>query len=344
MKKIYRLILPLFLLLFTACTQRVYLTVTEPPAVHIDKDYKRAGFINRTFASGSSKILETIDNGLSLEGNLDQKGSNAAINGAFDYLSTNQRFEFLKILDSMTVENGGIDVFPAPLTWPEVEQLCAEHTTDFLIVLEVYDTDTKVAYSTGTTTKQTPLGEVTVPVHNATMTTFIKTGWRVYDPGKKLILDEFFINDRLISKGSGINPVAAAATLLNRGQAVKQISTEVGRFYAGRVEYQRFRVWRNYFNKGSRYLKMARRRSEVGDWDGAAELWEKELNNPKRKVAGRAHYNMAIYKEINGDIYGALEMAQKSYSDYRIKEGLTYANILRNRISRKERAEALEGQ
>lgn len=325
----------------TSCTQRVYLTVNEPPAVHLDKEYKRGGIINRTYASGGSEILETIDNALTLEGELDDKGSKAAVQGAFDQLTTNQRFEYLALLDSMTVENGGIDVFPAQLSWFEVEQICEANNVEFLIVLEVYDTDTKVAYSTGTTTKNTPLGTVNVPVHNATMTTFIKTGWRIYDPRNKLILDEFFINDRLVSRGSGINPVAAAATLLNRGQAVKQISTEVGRFYAGRIEPQSFRVWRNYFNKGSRTLKMANRRAEAGDWDGAAELWEKDLNSPKRKIAGRAYYNMAIYKEINGDIYGALEMAQKAYGDYRINEGLTYANILRDRIARREREQQL---
>lgn len=264
--------------------------------------------------------------------------------GAFDQMTTNQRFEYLTILDSMTVMNGGIDVFPAPLDWAEVDELCLKNDVQFLIVLEVYDTDTKINYSMGTTTKNTPLGSVEVPVHNAAMTTHIKTGWRIYDPRNKLILDEFYISDQLISRSSGINPAAAAATLLNRGQAVKQISTQVGRFYAGRVQPQQFRVWRNYFNKGSNNLRIAKRRSEVGDWDGAAEMWRKDLDSPKRKVAGRATYNMAIYNEINGNLELALEMAQKSYSDYRIKEGQIYANILRDRILRREREKALSGE
>lgn len=272
MKHNYLLLLALFTILTSSCTQRVYLTVNEPPAVHLQKEYMRGGVINRTFAEGGSQILETIDNALTLEGDLDRKGSNAAVQGAFDQMTTNQRFEYLAILDSMTVLNGGIDVFPAPLDWAEVDEICLKNDVQFLIVLEVYDTDTKVNYSMGTTTKNTPLGSVDVPVHNAAMTTLIKTGWRIYDPRNKLILDEFYISDQMISRSSGINPAAAAATLLNRGQAVKQISTQVGRFYAGRVQPQQFRVWRNYFNKGSRNLKIAKRRSEVGDWDGAAEM------------------------------------------------------------------------
>lgn len=343
MKYIYLLSIS-FLMLFVGCKQRVYLTVSEPPIVHLGSEYTRAGFINRTFAGGKSKTLETIDKALSLEGNLDLNGSNAAIRGAYDRLTTNNRFEYLALMDSLTVENGGIGVFPAQLTWNEVEEQCRIGNVQFLMVLEVYDTDTKINYSTGMTTKQTPLGSVQVPVHNATMTTFIKTGWRIYDPNRKLIIDEIYLTDRLVSSGSGINPIAAAATLLNREQAVKQISTTIGQNYAHRIEPQLFRVWRNYYTKGSQNLKIAKRRSEVGDWDGAAEMWQKDLDSPKRKVAGRACYNMAIYKEISGDVDGALEMAQKAYSDYRIKEGQIYANILRDRIARREREKALNGQ
>ena len=49
------------------------------------------------------------------------------------------------------------------------------------------------------------------------------------------------------------------------------------------------------------------------------------------KVAGRAHYNMAIISEINGDLDAATSWAQKAYSDYRNKLGLRYVRILENR-------------
>ncbi len=344
MKQSYLFLSALLLFITTACKQRVYLTVTEPAAVQLSPNYKNPILINRTFAAGKSRVLERIDNGLSLEGKLDEKGSAAAVRGVFDRFTTNQRFDKITLIDSMAVENRVSSAFPAQLSWDEVEAICNANNGDFLVVLEVYNTDTKIDYSTGTTTKTTPLGTVQVPTHNARMTTRIKTGWRIYDPYQKIILDEFFLEDRLFSNGSGINPVVAAAALLNREQAVTQISTQVGDFYAGRIESQRFRVWRNYYNKGSRNLKMANRRAEAGDWDGAAELWEKELTNNKRKVAGRAHYNMAIYKEIIGDPYGALELAQTAYGDYRIKEGLVYADILRDRIARIEQAKRVNNQ
>ncbi len=342
MKNNYLLILALLSFLVSSCKQAVFLTVNEPPAVNLSNQYKRGGFINRTFPEeGLGRVLEVLDKGLTLEGNLDERGSLAAIQGAHDELSRKSRFEHLVILDSMKVKGGGLNAFPTAIEWSEVDRLCAEQDLDFLIVLEVYDTDTDINYSTGTSTRNTPLGSVNIPTHRATVTTNIRTGWRIYDPAKRLILDEFFVRDRLRNSGGGINPIAAAAALLNRGDAVENTSNRIGHFYGGRVDPQQFRVNRTYFNKGSNNLKIANRRAEVGNWEGAAEMWEKGLNNSKRKVAGRSHHNMAIYYEIIGDVDKALEMSQKAFSDYNIKESQGYSNILLDRINRRERDKIL---
>ena len=340
MKKL--LLLSLFGLFLISCKQRVYLTISDPPAVFLENEYETAAVINRTYSSGASKPLDMLDNVLSLEGNMDHTGSKAAVQGLFDELSVNSKFKYVALLDSMTVKNGGIDVFPAQLPWDEVEKICEETGVQLLFVLELYDTDSKISYSNRSVTKSTPLGDVPMIEHIATMNTSIKTGWRIYDPKNKLIRDEIFLRDNLSSTGRGINPVKAASVLMNREQSVKQISTQVGRFYAGRLLSKNFRVWRNYYNKGSRNLKIANRRAEVNDWDGAGELWLKETESNKRKVAGRACHNMAIYAEINGDLYGALEWAQKAYSDYNNKEAKDYARLLKNRVNRWEEIQRLQ--
>lgn len=336
MKRLHFLFFAVLSVALLSCKQRVYLTVAEPAAVFLEKEYETAGVINRSYSSGASTIVDAVDNALTLEGNLDHKGSKAAVQGVFDELSVNPRFQSVKLLDSMTVNGGGIDVFPAQLTWDEVDRICEANQVQLLFVLEFYDTDTKVDYSQEMVNQNTPLGTVQVPRHTATMRTTVKTGWRIYDPKNRWVRDEFWLRDVHRTSGSGINPAKALGTLMKRGQAVQQLSTQIGRFYAGRVRDQRFRVWRNYFNKGSRKLKIATRRSEVGDWDGAAELWLEETKSPKRKVAGRACYNMAIYAEINGDLQGAIDWAQKAYADYGNRQALDYANILRNRKLRWE--------
>jgi hypothetical protein len=336
MKNKYLFTFFVFSILVFSCKHRVHLTVKEPAVVFLEEKYVSVGIINRSYSSGASKVIDVLENVLTLEGRLDHNGSKQAVQGVFDQLTVNERFEFVTLLDSMTAKNGGIDVFPAQLPWAEVNGICKREGVQLLFVLELFDTDTRIEYSTQTVNKSTPLGNIPLLQHTAKMITSVKTGWRIYDPANKFVRDEYFLSDRIVSKGTGITPVNALATLMKRGEYVKQLSQQIGSFYAGRIEDQYFRVSRNYFKSGSQKLKMAKRRSEVGDWDGAAELWLEDTKSNKRKVAGRACYNMGIYEEINGDVYKAFEWAQKSYSDYKIKEALTYSNILRKIIRRIE--------
>jgi hypothetical protein len=76
---------------------------------------------------------------------------------------------------------------------------------------------------------------------------------------------------------------------------------------------------------------MATRKARTGNWEGAANLWEQDVDNPKSKIAGRACYNMAIICEINGDLDGAIKWAQKSYEDFGNHLALKYVKILNNR-------------
>jgi hypothetical protein len=73
--------------------------------------------------------------------------------------------------------------------------------------------------------------------------------------------------------------------------------------------------------------------AQTGNWDGAASIWQQETTSASRKAAGRACYNMAIISEINGDLDGAIQWAQKSYENYNVRLALSYVNILRNRQS-----------
>ncbi len=56
------------------------------------------------------------------------------------------------------------------------------------------------------------------------MITLVKTGWRIYDPASKNILDEFAVAQDIVYKGRGINPVVAANALIGRKEAVKEVA------------------------------------------------------------------------------------------------------------------------
>jgi hypothetical protein len=159
----------------------------------------------------------------------------------------------------------------------------------------------------------------------------VKAGWRIYDIKDREILDEAAVSKSLVYHARGINPLLAAQALINRKEAVKEVGNTAGHAYAFRIVPLWIRVPREYYVRGSNNFKMAKRMALAGNWDRAAKLWQQETTNRKRKVAGRACYNMAIISEINGDLNSAIQWAGQSYENYNNHLALSYINILRNR-------------
>lgn len=329
-----KLILPLIALSVMSCkTQQLYLSVTQPAPVTISKEIKDIGIIDRTTPTEETKTLDLIDKVVSLEGkNLDSIGTIESIKGVTDELNNNNRFNTVKLLSDLTFKASNTAVFPVPLTWDQVDAICTEQDLDALFSLEMYDTDTRVDYSSRPVQIKTPLGSIPGLEHTASMETLVKTGWRIYSPAERAIIDEYIVAETIVFTGRGINPVAAASALLNRKEAVKEVSKKAGHIYAMRILPYTIRVTRDYYVKGTDNFKVAMRKARNGKWDEAGALWEQETGNPKAKIAGRAYYNMAIINEINGDLEAALSWAQKAYEDYKVKPGLRYARILENRL------------
>jgi hypothetical protein len=326
------------LMLLASCKMnQLYLNVVEPAPVTISPDIKKVGVINRSMPTDETKILDILDRAFSLEGmNLDKDGAGQAILGLSDELTYNNRFNEVKNLSEIDFRTPRLGIFPVPLSWEIVSRICKESEVDALFSLEYYDTDTRVNYSTRATERKTPLGVIPLTEHIANMETIVKTGWRIYDPTRQVLADEFSHVQSVNFLGRGISPLVAVAGLIGRKDAVKQVSNKAGHGYAMRLVPFELRVTRDYFVKGTDNFKVAKRKAQMGKWDEAGQLWERETGNTAMKVAGRACYNMGIISEINGDVDAALSWTQKAYEDYNIKQAREYTRILRNRIRKNE--------
>jgi hypothetical protein len=312
------------------------LSVMEPAPVCIPASIKSVALVNRSQASSASHTIDAIHKVLSLESNdLQQTGARSSLRGLGDELMKNTRFTEVKPLNR-ELTSFGAGVFPSALPWDSVEMICRENNTDALFSLELFDTETKLNYAASPT--RVNLGSVNLPVidHQVNMTTFIKTGWRIYDPSTRLILDEYIIGRDISFSGSALNPAVAASALVGRKEAVTEVGNRAGQAYAARILPYWIRVSRDYFVSGNENFKTAKRKAQSGNWDGAGEVWLQEAKNPNGRLAGRACYNMAIISEINGNLDGAVQWAQKSYEDYRNRLALYYLNILRNRQRKNE--------
>ncbi|MES1215594.1 MAG: DUF6340 family protein [Bacteroidota bacterium] len=337
MKHLLYLVCTIIILSSCSSTNLVFISVKEPAPVTVPNYIKSVAIVNRSVAAKENKVLNDIHQVVSLESkNLVEEGGKACVNGLNDELIANNRFENVVKLEKTDLRSFGSGVFPSALDWTQVEKICRETNTDALFSLELFDTDSKLNYSS--TPVKVNTGIVSLPAleHHVNMNTLVKTGWRMYDPVGRVILDESNISKDLQFSGSGINPVAAAGALIEKKEAVIRASNMAGHIYAAKIDPYWIRVNREYFVKGSDNLAMAKRKAQTGNWDEAGELWKKETNSASSKIAGRACYNMAIINEINGDIDAAIQWAQKAYENYRVRIALQYVNILRNRKANNE--------
>jgi hypothetical protein len=329
-------LLPVLLaFLFIGCssTHIVTMSVKQPAIVEIPQSFQHAGIVNRSQSTERNNVLERIDQVFSLEGQkLGREGALESIKGLREELESIDRFRRIIIAESDQLENPTYGVFPGPLSQESINEICIENDLDGFFSLEFYNTNTSVDYNTRKVTVEGPLGiEIPALEHLAEVTTEITTGWRIYENRSGTVLDEFITTNIVNLSGSGINPVEAAKAITGRNEAVKQVSYEIGNQYAQSILPYWIRVRRNYFVRGNDDFKVAKRRAQTGNWDGAAEIWLKETENPKGKIAGRANHNMAIINEINGDVEIAIEYARTAYENFNISESLRYLNILRER-------------
>lgn len=326
-----------------ASTELVRLSVLEPAPVTLPAHIKNIGVVNRSEIAPQNKAVDIVDKVFSIEGkDLDKEGALASIAGLENELAKNNRFTDIKTIADARLTSLVPGVFPSPLSWDIVQKICRDNNTDALFALELFDTDSKINYAANPVTVNTPLGKVPGVEHSATMLTTVKAGWRIYDPSGQNILDEFPVMGKMVFSGKGINPVKAAGALIGRKEALKQVGDKAGRDYALRIIPYWLRVSRDYYVRGTDNFRMARRKAQTGNWDEAAAVWEKETSNGKGKVAGRACYNMAIINEINGDIAGAMQWAQKAYENYNNKLALRYIKVLEDRNVRNAILESQE--
>jgi len=331
MKKLYILLISIGLYSCSA-TNHVYISVLQPSPVTLPPGMKEVGIINRSLVTEKNKVLDIVDKVMTLEGDsLDAQASQASIIGLADELINNKRFTNVTAFNNVNLRSNVPGQYQGPLDWDVVDQICREKHIDALFSLEVFDTDSKISYTTVPVTIKTPLGNIPGVEHHASMFTTVKSGWRIYDPVQRLILDDYPLTRNITLSGKGINPVAAAGAIINRKDAVKNVSRKIGQDYAYRLLPYWIKVTRDYYVKGSDNFSVAKRKAQTGNWNGAAALWEKETTSNSSTIAGRACYNMAIICEINGQLDKGIEWAQKAYENYNNKLALKYVNILKQR-------------
>lgn len=333
MKKLNLAILSFLILLGSCKSSYISIQVLKPAQITIPADVKTIAFVNRSLPAKKERIKNVVEGVLTGEDPfVDRIGSEECVKGVVNGLVNSPRFKGV-MTGSTDLRGTGTRQFPEPLDWSVVDRICKANNADALACLEVFDSNSKRTMSDRVVTKKQNDKEVSYTEFTATLHVNIESGWRVYYPAKRKVIDQNIYTDSRNWNNTSDAVKRAEAGLPAQDRAMADAGFYTGNQYAKRISPLWIWVRRDYYRKGNTDFERAKRKAETNDWKGAAELWQKYTNSSDAKIAGYATYNMALACEMEGDLETAISWAKKSYVDFRNKHAKYYMNILQQRLN-----------
>jgi uncharacterized protein DUF6340 len=317
----------------------ISVNVMRPGDITLPAHFNKIAVLNRSLPAKNKQLGNIVEGILTGEGILmDRQGSKEAIYGISSIMMKSPRFEVVQPA-GVELRGTGTGSFPSPLNWADVEKICNENGADALLLLEAFDSNSRVAMShNDKKVKQQDGTYTTRQEYDADMKMTVTSGWRLYDPKHKTIVDEYRGNDFLHFHGRGWDEHAATSNLPPKRDAVNKTGYYAGQQYGYRISPMPIRVTRKYYKKGSPDMEKAARLAVANNWKGAAKLWKPMAErSANEKLAGNAAYNMAVASEVEGKLEIALMWAKKSYVDYGNKKARSYISIIERRIADQKR-------
>jgi hypothetical protein len=226
--------------------------------------------------------------------NQDLQAIQRAIDGVIYTIEGAPRFKIIRTTEQYSGDNSG-KIFLEPMTWSTIDKLCAKYKADAVLVLETFDSDYIITNGTRLASRTTKEGlPIKVPEFYAEGIGTVNMGFRLYDPTSKTIADQHLFSHQSRWDATAKSITEAVQGVLNKIEAINQVSYEAGQEYAMRITPTYYRVTRYFYNKPKRNDKLMEgvRRSEVADWNGAIESWQEAMKvAKKRKHKGNCRDN-----------------------------------------------------
>ena len=313
MRPIYILFLFFVFLISSCTTSSVLVSIQRPADITLSQEIKTVVIANRTSPTKKNLAGNIIEGIVSGEGiGSDRKSSEYCINGLVTLLDNSDRFN-VKNIGELELKGTGTSSFPFPLKWKKVDKICKSYNADALIVLETFDSDSRVVF--GKPIKRTikRKGKKIVELrHQAILEMKIVSGWRIYDNKKQEIIDENKFTELKDFKAWGRSNKEAESKLPYRNVALQQSGDFAGIQYGKRISPVWIQARRVFYTGKDDALKKASKDVKKNQWDDAIEIWKGIVNVNDKKVASRASYNMALASEIKGYLDAAIDWAKKA--------------------------------
>jgi hypothetical protein len=316
--------------------------VYKPPEVFLPESIQSIAILNRTGGMQNQEIDSIMDGVFSGEGDYTTYlGAQQAVLGAIDNLEYSEEYAKIEQINLNFVEPSLGDM-PDPIDWILIEEIAARTQAGVVIVLEYFEHVNYTDFTTYMQKKRESKNQIwtnrivynlqTTEKFVAQLKVFASAGWRLYYPKERIILDTYVTRDSLLWEADGRYLEEAEANLPNKSRAVEETGFFMGENYVTRIISGWETVQRQFYKpilnkefKGlSKYLKMRR-------WGELEDRWKAATQSSNEKSRGKAHYNLAVLYEMDGDISAALQQAQLAAKLYPSKTTIGYFNLLEAR-------------
>jgi hypothetical protein len=323
----------LLIIFLTSCnTTTLIVDIQKPARISISNNINDVVIANRSTPSRKNlgeNIMEGVFTGEGI--GMDKKASKMCANTLIKSLSESNRF---KVKNSVEIEfkGTGTSSFSPPLKWKKISNICSSYNADALIVLEAFDSNTRIYYGKPITKirkeKKKKIKELRFP---AILEIEIKSGWRIYDLENKNIIDENIFTEIKEFKAWGNSIKEAKRNLPSLSYALIESGNFAGKQYSNRISPNWIRSSRVFYTGKYDELKKAKKLVKDKKWDKAILIWKGLINNEDDKLASQACYNLAVASEIKGLFVVALDWARKA-KKLGDKKSVSYIRTLNNRI------------
>ncbi len=291
----------------SACLPKAGVQMLEPALITFPADVRTLAVVDRSAPRNAAQgILGAIEGVLTGEGIMaDRAAAERAVQAVVGQLAMSPRFDVVVPVSNARYVDS--NVFATMLEWPLAERICRDAGAEALVALEALDSDARVDVRSESRTETVDGRERTYLEWTAVRYADVTTVWRVYDPSRRVLLD----NDRQIVwtlswSSSGRTREAALRGLPPPHQAVADAAFGAGNDYGARIAPHYVIRSRPWFGKGDDSFSEARRLARSGLWEEAATLWRRAFDtSTDPDVRGRAAHNLALHAEIDGRVADA---------------------------------------
>lgn len=288
----------LFLLSSCATLYEFPIEVYQPAKVNLPTSFKTIALASRNNKYEADTLQNYYARGNKLLKDLKPENIDSiVVKSCFDSLSTRlekqQRFERVSILPVTTFPKQYTKNINPP-SKVQIQKIASETHADAIILLDMLSG----FYSLLSFSEE---DRCVAQVVTASM-------WTVYNPENNRILHHTTLIDTLYWDGLDENGNFLYSRIPEKRTAIAMAAGLTAVKYSKNLIPYWNQVNRQILSCNKEELQKATELAKMNKWDEASAIWDKYTNNSKKRYKIQALYNLAVAREMEGNIEGALEL------------------------------------